>query len=486
MLNIEFFNAKNNSQTCRIDNVLLHSAYNPENEAKKIIESLNCGFVPKFFLIFEPGLNYVSQFIKNLYPDSKICIIRYSAHFNEYNSFSDKTIYYDPDNIIKFKNEINSFFGEDGILYTQFVQIQSTAKVFFEQSESVWRIIKECVELAQTILNTNGFFAKRWLHNSISFLHFLKNAYLIKKGNSDILITASGISLENSIKQIKRIRNEIFLIAVSSSLSPLLNSNIIPDLVISTDGGFWAKKHLNALLSHPEIPVAISAESNCHKKILQQNRIIPLYYSDGTGSSLLKHFDIPCMKAARNGTVSGTAIELALSLTDGNIFICGLDLAGSESFQHTNPNEIELDNCSKDIKIHNSETRQTTSRFNSGSLKIYEKWFTDSSERFYERVFRLSDNFKYSNKLGKIQDLCFNDIKTSKGEKPVFVFQKEINIKENDIQHKLHQISESDSFKKELFPIEFLSLSREKDESQKNKLSEQLAVKTADFIEKLL
>ena len=82
MYEIEFLKAKNNSTTCRINGVLLHSAYNPEAEAKKFVDSTPAiSFNPKYILIIEPALSYVIPFLKEKYPETKICAVRFLNDF---------------------------------------------------------------------------------------------------------------------------------------------------------------------------------------------------------------------------------------------------------------------------------------------------------------------------------------------------------------------------------------------------------------------
>ena len=84
MYEIEFLKAKNNSTTCRINGVLLHSSYNPEAEAKKFVDSTPAiSFNPKYILIIEPALSYVIPFLKEKYPETKICAVRFLNDFQK-------------------------------------------------------------------------------------------------------------------------------------------------------------------------------------------------------------------------------------------------------------------------------------------------------------------------------------------------------------------------------------------------------------------
>ena len=89
------------------------------------------------------------------------------------------------------------------------------------------------------------------------------------------------MNMKQVLKNIKKYRENFFLIAVSSLLSVLLYNKIFPDLVISTDGGFWAKKHLELnggdLKKLKNTVFALTDEANCPKDILQNPEIKKLY-----------------------------------------------------------------------------------------------------------------------------------------------------------------------------------------------------------------
>lgn len=481
MYEIEFLKAKNNSTTCRINGVLLHSAYNPEAEAKKFVDSTPAiSFNPKYILIIEPALSYVIPFLKEKYPETKICAVRFLNDFQKYDDLFYRTFYYSENEENLFETEINDFFGEDGILYTSFLQWTPTTRIFEKESEKVWSVIKKCINLSQSILNTKAYFSKRWIKNSCNLIKNITKIASIQKGSSDIVICASGNSLKNSISDLKTIRKDVFLIAVSSALSVLTKNNIKPNLVVSTDGGFWAKKHLKALLKNTDIPLAISAESNVTKKIFKNITIIPLHYSDGTGSFLLEKLQIPYMNAERNGTVSGTAEKLALSITTGNVYFLGLDLTAGIGLQHTEPNELEIENSAADTRINSKESRISKSRFNSNSLKLYENWFSRQNENISKRVFRLSSGFKYPNTLGNIKDIDFSELKiNSKGIMPQI---KHIPMTSKNFNFEFKTLLENENFLSECFPVEYLMYSREADKAQKQAKYEEICKKASSFI----
>ena len=161
-------------------------------------------------------------------------------------------------------------------------------------------------------IRDRNYFATRWTKNALRFSLFTKKTATINKGTSDILICASGPSLYSSISFIKKYRKRFFLVAVSSALTPLIHNGIVPDLCISTDGGYYAKKHISFALNRSNIPLALPGEGSSYASIIDSTTIVPLYYGDGTSEDILMELGFKGLKAIRNGSVSGTAIYLSL------------------------------------------------------------------------------------------------------------------------------------------------------------------------------
>lgn len=490
MLNFE--NSRTGDLTCSFQGRYLHSKYNPQNEGEKFAQNIEADFSPSCLFILEPALSYSAPFLKKKFPEAEICAIRFTEAFSKSDSLWDK-VFYLHKNQIPLSEQLFNTFGEEKLCASLTFDWAPSKQVFAEDNMEAWKEIKTAIIKARNVITTRAYFSKRWLKNALIFAQNVTHTYKIKKGKAPILLTASGPSLESSIPFIKAFRDSFFLLAVSSSLMPLVKNNIMPDLVISSDGGYWAKKHIDLPNLDKEIPFALECESAVPKKILHEKKIIPLAYEDGIGKGLLDKTGCPYTLSQRNGTVAGTALELALNLTSGNIYICGLDQAPSPAFQHTQPNALENDNAKKDFRLRNKETRVTKSRFNSeNALEIYRNWFITNSDYFSKRVFRLSDNFSYSFSLGKISEVNWqyfeNREKTSDIEKTAII-KADFKINQQErlekIQGKLESMSKTEEFKNEVFPMDTILLKRELAEDKKIMLKEAIEKKITELLSSL-
>lgn len=490
---ISFFQAKNGSQVCSCKNINLHSAYNPEKEGDRFAETIAESFFPSAILVTEPALSYCKEGLHKKYPDAKLTCIRYSKKFSSTDKEWNKVFYFS--NETELENELFDFFGEEGILSCIFLSWQPSANVFPETNQKAWSAIKNAVTKSTAVLSTRKYFAGRWLKNSVIFFSRVENISVIKKGSSPVIIAASGRSLNSSLPFLKKNRSKFFLIAVSSAIQPLLFNGITPDLCLSTDGGFWAKKHLEILLKpeHADIPLALTSEANCPSKILTSAPIIPLSYYDFPETDFFENLGIPSLHAYRNGTVSGTAALLAMEITSSHIYFCGLDMSENPGFQHCQPNSLEICTSLQDFRLMPKSTRIAKTSLPSESMEIYRNWFSSQNDFFSQRISRIADfsNFRFSNTLGKIKDVdwrdfsCEDNLILPKIEKMHNFSPKEKAIHRKKICQRLETLEKSVQWLKNAFPADFLNYSRTADTNKKNKLMSVLQQKNENLLKDL-
>ena len=461
-MDIKIQKAKNGENTACAGNHFLHSNYAPVKEAERFVENLNIPYTPSSIIITEPALSYVSAFLKNKYPQVKLGVIRYSDSFSDYNSSFDFVINYFEH--ADFEAYLESRFTEEELLQTFFTPWLPSSQAFAETDKIVWNCIKAAMERSKTLLITRQYFEKRWLLNSCNFLKYTSSIISFPFPiDKNVLIISSGPSLKPFIPLIKENQNKFFIISLSSSISLCLKNKIIPDICMTTDGGYWAGEHLKSLRNN-NIPLAMPAEAYCKKSPLSELTLLPLDYGDGISHDLIKASGLPYIKAVRNGTVSGTALLFAINYFTRNIYMCGFDMAAQRGFQHSQPNQLEVNASIKDNRIRNKITRLTRSELTNGSLDIYKQWFKnnpiDTGER---KVFRLINKEDSKNSLGWIKDLEINSFRNylsdiTAEEKISFKAEKACRDLKACLKVLLSE-EEVEKNKKQLFPLDFVNLS---------------------------
>lgn len=466
-MKIDFLNSKNNEKTFQINSIFYHSSYSPEKEAQRFAENINAQN-PSIIFLVEPGFNYTYKFLKEKFPQTKIAAIKliqelpvqkwdYSFNFSS-----------------ELQNDLIKTFSEDQLLSSIMINWPQAEKLFSEDVNAVWQAYKQAMIYAKTVLITREYFEKKWLINSVNFFIYSKKYLIPKTTQKPVIVAASGPSLKNAIPTLKKLRDNFVLVGLSSAITALLKNNLTPDFCMSCDGGFWAQRHLR-LLNNKNIPLAISAESFLNKSLLSKLDIIPLDYKDGLSTELFSITNTNNLQARRNGTVSGTALELALNLTNNKVIMCGLDLASVSSFNHTQPNEIEVDNSLFDSRINPLETRITPQFYSSESLQIYRDWFCNFPDS--NRVLRLIEN-PNNKKLGTIKDINSSELEEilktqNKNSILIFTdFKKDFDF--TKFKDYILQSIQTEKWQKQLFPISYIMDENQTEKNKENSLQKKI------------
>lgn len=464
--------AKNGSYTASIDGLYLHSRYNPEREAEQFVSQLSIDFEPQCVLIIEPALSYCTCFLKKRFPKAELGCIRLISEnaITEADVGWDYVLYASGDSK-KDAESLFNHFGEEKLCALLAAAWPASDRILKNGVQNAWNAIKESVKKSRDVLYTRSYFSKRWLKNSFRLAYFLQKEVTATQGSLPVVLAASGPSLQSVITLLKSYRERFFLLAVSSAYLPLVSAGIFPDMVMTTDGGYWAKKHIDV----PGFPCpavcAVAAEGAFPWSILEKTCVLPLTYGQSPAEELYAACSIPSQKALRNGTVSGTALSFALSLTTNAIFCCGLDLCPATGFQHTQPNALELREAGADYRLRTQETRQAGAQCSSaGSLALYREWFIQHAETIKERVFRLSDNYRYAFSLSPLQDVDGDFFRQrthcwQQDKKPTLQLHSTQTVQDQKRRRKqLHKTANeillTDRWNDELFPLEALMLKR--------------------------
>ena len=406
-------NSRNGSLTCTKDSISLHSTFDPEKEAERFVSLIESSYIPSFIVITGPCLGYSAEFLKKRFPDSTTIAIQYSTDFEQYSKNWDYSFCITEQHKTDFiTDRLFSIIGEEKLFSTLFISWKPSEKAWPDLAATLWKSFKDLLSKAEAVISTRNFFNKRWFLNTIRFYSSVKKICIPEKTDKPIIVTASGPSLFHALPFLKEHRDFYVLIAASSSILPLLENEIIPDFCITTDGGWWAKKHLEPLIRLYNkrgitIPIIVPPECAVPTELLSNEPIVPLSYSDFPDKLFFDATGIPFVEGERNGTVSGTAAVFALKMTTSNVFFCGLDLASSlKGFQHTQPNALEPISSLQDIRLKPTETRITASAFSGGSsLGIYRNWFSSRNESFYKRVFRIVSKTDSLKPIPQLKDI---------------------------------------------------------------------------------
>lgn len=319
----------------------LYSQYDPEAEAQRWLESVHDqAESAKNILMFGFGLGYHAEALLNVFPDKRLYI-------------------YEPD-ILLFKaamegrnlkpilnnRSIGTFaIGAEPYVYSELMDIIATTvfesftvlsvPVYQRRYKAIFQALREEAEKILLTyrgnLVTNFHFQNLWAYNILkNFPHIVQtpDITLLEGVCKDIpaIIVGSGPSLGEDIPVLKTLKGRCMIIAAGTSVQALAKHKIVPDLVISIDGGepnYKAFKDIDLT----KMPFLYS--STVHEKILDKPIAAPIYVQIGVESItpylLEKRYKIP--EFLSTASVTGIAIQAAVYFGCNPIVFTGQDMS---------------------------------------------------------------------------------------------------------------------------------------------------------------
>jgi hypothetical protein len=373
----------------------LHSKYNPQREAQRYLDALKIDNDINCFILIEPGMGYMIHVLREKRPDSKILVLHADACFRTLPGVCPGDAVWYPD------GEINAQgFLEAEVPLAARIRIVEWRPGLNVYGDKVLGLVRESAEFIKRLeagRRTDAFFGKRWVRNFFRNLALFQNTLMYRKMDIPIVITGSGPGLEAMLPRIFALRDNIFIIAASSSLMALASGGITPDMVISTDGGGWALTHLYSFFRHLGSKRGILALSLCAAVPSQCSGVPLLPMNDGSlwQSIALHAIGFPSVLIPQRGTVTASALELALEISNGNIFLAGMDLSVCDIRSHARPNGFDhlLFGAATRLRpVYTQYFLRSSGIKSGGSLDVYAAWFKARIASFPKRVFSLGGN----------------------------------------------------------------------------------------------
>jgi hypothetical protein len=103
----------------------------------------------------------------------------------------------------------------------------------------------------------------------------------------------------------------------------------------------------------------------------------------------------PSVLIPQRGTVTASALELALELSNGHIFLAGMDLSVSGIRSHARPNGFDhlfFGNATRLRPVYTQYFIRSNTIKAGGSLDVYAAWFKSRIASFPKRVFSMGAN----------------------------------------------------------------------------------------------
>ena len=248
---------------------------------------------------------------------------------------------------------------------------------------------------------TAAAFGKKWVGNFFKNIGNTQKILLYKPMDIPVIITGSGPGLEKAMPSILKAQEECLIIAAASSVMALSFYGIKADIVINTDGGNWALRHIYPFFRKSDNGIENNVENaasfavNLCAALPSQCVNFPmLIMNDGSfwQSIILHELSLPSVIIPQKGTVTACAVELALALTSGNIYLAGMDLSVRDMRSHARPyafDHLLFDSASRFTPVYSQSFIRSSLIHEGGSLDIYAAWFKKQLASWSKRIFSM-------------------------------------------------------------------------------------------------
>lgn len=372
-LEIIYLQTKNGKPNAKVNGYYLHSNYNPEAEAEKYINNnYKKGYLN---ILFGYGLGYIANAIAKEYGNTDILV--YDPLFSSLN-INDK------DKIEGVFSNLQDFCKRSGDYIAEFdrkVNILLSPnydKIFDKEYKEFLDFIRH-IQIEDIVNeNTIRFFGDLWQENYIMNLQYVHKDQSLKalynKYDCPVILASGGPSLTKQLSLLKKMKDKCLIICAGSTINSLLAAGIIPDYVVTMDGGESNYLHFKNIKNYNFDLIYGLGNAWRIARDFKGNRYSFCFYGEDSIQKRIREGlgrDLPMLSTG--GTVAITALEIASKISTGPIAIIGQDLAYTNNKSHAENNnhysELTEEFFKKDLAFevegYYGEPVKTNHQFNS-------------------------------------------------------------------------------------------------------------------------
>lgn len=371
----------------------LHSRYNPEGEAERYVESLALSPELRFLILLEPGLGYMIPPLKKRLPGARIIALHAEAPGGSAAARPDAA--WDPARPGSLREFLEKEIPDTQSRYVRVIEWRPGLGRYGEGYLKLLEEAADFIKQGDANQRTTEAFGRRWVKNFFKNLSIIRRVCLPARTSLPLALTGAGPGLEEAAPLIAAKRDSLFVLAVSSSLMALKTGAVVPDMVISADGGNWALLHLFEYVrlfgggAYPPLALCLSAAlpSRC-----EEAPLLPVGDGSLWQTLILNRLGIPFITLPQRGTVAASALDLALLLTGGEIFLAGLDFSHRDIRSHARPyalDRLQEEGATRLNPLYRQRFFRSSAIAAGGSHGIYAAWFKKQVDKQPGRIHSL-------------------------------------------------------------------------------------------------
>lgn len=348
----------------------LYSSVNPEREASLLADSLKQA---EEYMVFGMELGYHVLALLNRYQSARVHVFEsniYLLHmaftyidWTTYIANGRMRVVYN-DDLKQLVSELSGRFAEmkNAELLVHYPAIKMIEDAQIRQLLEDFFVTTSSMREQGSLLDSN--------FEVISKLNLpecdeLKDIFKDKA----VVIVGAGPSVDSQLDRLRKYRDKITVFATGHIIRRLVNEGIIPDAVIITDPQPLMYKQIDGvnLKGIPMILLSTASSS----VIDYYNGSIYVAYQSGYVPAEIKAGKIGSTLFETGGSVTTTALDIALRFGAGKIIFVGVDLAYTGGYSHASGEGRKVENIDG-LRQVRSNTGDMV--YTSKNLDIYRKW----------------------------------------------------------------------------------------------------------------
>lgn len=329
---------KTGLDTVELNGYLLHSKYDPMKEADRIVQKEHKENY--IHILFGYGLGYIADVLKSKMKNKEELIIL-DPYKSILSSENDEVI---DANCVEFvRDKIWSALSHNR-RDIRIICSPNYDKLAREEYLNLLKAIKEIQYMKAISENTVRFSNESWQENFVKNLVYAAQdnslSTLYKAYDCPVVIASGGPSLSKQLPLLKKVRNQIILIAAGSTINSLLHEQIEPDYVVTIDGDTPNYEHFKDLkIKNPALLYSFTSHYKIqHEYTGERYAFLPIV-DQHIENRLQTEYGLKLPIIAGGGTVSNFALTIAKYITNGPIALIGQDLAYTNNLTHAAHNK---------------------------------------------------------------------------------------------------------------------------------------------------
>jgi len=357
----------------------------------RYIDSLNLKSSIECFILIEPGRGYLVQALREKFKNSKVIALHVDSGFSHCH-LPEVPALHGTDSM-SVQDFLEKEVPEIDASLIRVIEWRPSLNYYGEAYVKLLSLVVEFIKRAQAGRRTVSAFGRRWVRNFFRNLNNIQQIILYKTMEIPVIVTGSGPGLEKALPVIRKMREGSLILAASSSIMALAHGGITADIVIASDGGPWALRHIYPYFRGAAANAVIAA--NLCAALPSQCCDAPrLIINDGSfwQSIVLHELALPSVLIAQKGTVTAAAVELAMLLSGGNIFLAGMDLSVRDIRTHARPygfDHLLFESASRFSPVYSKNFVRSGLIREGGDYGIYAAWFKNKLASWPKRIFSL-------------------------------------------------------------------------------------------------